>query len=268
MASRPELKVDDEIGFIRFFRSLPDTDGIIRIFNRSDYYTAHGDDASFIARTVYKTTSVLRQLGRDPGLASVTLSVTVFRNFLREALFRLGKRIEVYETAGRNNWKVTKTASPGNLQDIEDELGGAVDSAPIILAVKVSAKATEARNVGVCFADASVRELGVSEFVDNDIYSNFESLLIQLGVRECLLIADGARKDPELAKLRAIADNCGCAVAERPIADFGNRDIEAGSIADSTGRKSGGNAAADRPETGHGLCRGSDQIPGRHVRSV
>ncbi|KAF2158024.1 putative DNA mismatch repair protein Msh2 [Myriangium duriaei CBS 260.36] len=226
MASRPELKVDDEVGFIRFFRGLPSTEGVVRIFNRSDYYTAHGDDATFIARTVYKTTSVLRQLGRDPGLASVTLSITVFRNFLREALFRLGKRIEIYETAGRNNWKVTKNASPGNLQDIEDELGGAVDSAPIILAVKVTAKAAEARNVGVCFADASVRELGVSEFVDNDIYSNFESLLIQLGVRECLLTSDGSRKDPELAKLRAIADNCGCAVAERPMADFGNRDIE------------------------------------------
>ena len=27
---------------------------------------------------------------------------------------------------------------------------------------------------GVAFADASVRELGVSEFVDNDLYSNFE----------------------------------------------------------------------------------------------
>ncbi|PNS20577.1 DNA mismatch repair protein msh-2 [Sphaceloma murrayae] len=226
MASRPELKVDDEIGFIKFFRSISKSDDVIRIFNRSDYYTAHGNDAAFIARTVYKTTSVLRQLGREPGLASVTLSITVFRNFLREALFRLGKRVEIYETAGRNNWKVAKTASPGNLQDIEDELGGAVDSAPIILAVKVSAKASEARNVGVCFADASVRELGVSEFVDNDIYSNFESLLIQLGVREVLITNDGTRKDPELAKLRSIADNCGCAIAERPQADFGNKDID------------------------------------------
>ena len=121
---------------------------------------------------------------------------------------------------------MAKQASPGNLQDIEDDLGGHVESAPIILAVKVTAKASEARNVGVCFADASVRELGVSEFVDNDIYSNFESLLIQLGVKECLLQSDGTKKDPELQKLRAIADNCGCAVSERPVGDFGSRDIE------------------------------------------
>lgn len=123
-------------------------------------------------------------------------------------------------------WKVTKQASPGNLQDIEDELGGQVDSAPIILAVKISAKASEARNVGVCFADASIRELGVSEFVDNDLYSNLESLLIQLGVKECLVQADGHKKDVELAKIRSIADNCGIAIAERTPGDFGTKDIE------------------------------------------
>lgn len=69
MSSRPELKVrtssshplltsdfsqlDDEGGFIRFFKSLPDVgDDTIRIFDRSDWYTSHGKDATFIAKTV------------------------------------------------------------------------------------------------------------------------------------------------------------------------------------------------------------------------
>ena len=158
---------------------------------------------------------------------------TVFRNFLREALFRLSKRIEVWENAGKGTWKMGRQASPGNLQDVEDDLGfGAVgdiqqgNGAPIILAVKVSARAGEARNVGVCFADASVRELGVSEFLDNDLYSNFESLLIQLGVRECIIQSDGPKKDVELAKLRQIADACGIALSERPASDYGTKDIE------------------------------------------
>lgn len=176
---------------------------------------------------MYKTMSVIRQLGKvDAGLPSVTMTITVYRNFLREALFRLGKRVEIWESTGRLQWKVKKQASPGNLQDVEDELGGQVDSAPIILAVKITAKASEARNVGVCFVDASVRELGVSEFVDNDLYSNFESLLIQLGVKELLLQADGQKRDVELAKLRTIADNCGIATSERFTSDFGTRDIE------------------------------------------
>ncbi|KAL7619588.1 MSH2 protein [Parahypoxylon ruwenzoriense] len=232
MSSRPELKVDDEHGFIRFFKSLPAVgDETVRIFDRGDWYTAHGQDANFIARTVYKTTSVVRQLGRNDasGLASVTMTVTVFRQFLREALFKLGKRVEIYEsTGGRMNWKAVKKASPGNLQDVEDELGGQFESAPMILAVKISAKATEARNVGVCFADASVRELGVSEFLDNDLYSNFEALLIQLGIKECLVQVDKSEndKDTELAKLKQIIDNCGVAIAERPAGDFGTKDIE------------------------------------------
>lgn len=154
------------------------------------------------------------------------MTMTVYRNFLREALFKLGKRVEIWETTGRMQWKIKKQASPGNLQDVEDELGGQLDAAPIILAVKVSARASEARNVGVCFVDASVRELGVSEFLDNDLYSNFESLLIQLGVKECLLQLDASKKDVELAKIRAIADSCGIAVAERAIGDFGTKDIE------------------------------------------
>jgi DNA mismatch repair protein MSH2 len=221
--------VDDEGGFIKLFKSLPaKDDDTVRVFDRGDWYAAHGDDAAFIARTVYKTTSVLRQLGKNDssGLSSVTMTITVYRNFLREALFRLGKRIEVWAGTGRGNWKVVKQASPGNLQDVEDELGGQIDGAPIILAVKVSAKASEARNVGVCFADASVRELGVSEFLDNDLYSNFESLLIQLGVKECLIQVDKSAKDPELTKLRTIIDSCGIAISERPGGEFGTKDID------------------------------------------
>ena len=59
---------------------------------------------------VYKTTSVLRQLGRsdNSGLPSVTMTITVFRNFLREVLFRLGKRVEIWESSGRMNWKIAK----------------------------------------------------------------------------------------------------------------------------------------------------------------
>ncbi|KAL9052596.1 MAG: hypothetical protein Q9162_005286 [Coniocarpon cinnabarinum] len=224
MSARPELKVEDENGFVKFFRSLPDDPDTIRIFNRNDYFSAHGESANFIARTIYRTTSVVRPIGRD--LPSVSMTFTVYKTFLREALFKLGKRVEVWESEKRMNWKPIKKASPGNLQDVEEDLGGYIETAPIILAVKVIAKATEARTVGVCFADASVRELGVSEFIDNDTYSNFESLVIQLGVKECLLMTDSTKKDPELSRLRAVADNCGCAIAERAAGDFQTKDID------------------------------------------
>lgn len=52
MGSRPELKEDDESGFCGFFRSLPQKDYTVRIFDRGDYYSAHGEDAKFIANNV------------------------------------------------------------------------------------------------------------------------------------------------------------------------------------------------------------------------
>lgn len=53
MASRPELKVDDEHGFLSFFHRLPAKDSsTIRVFERSDFYTVHGEDALFVAQHV------------------------------------------------------------------------------------------------------------------------------------------------------------------------------------------------------------------------
>jgi hypothetical protein len=53
-------------------------------------------------------------------------------------------------------------------------------SAPIVMAITMStspiAKGDKARNktVGIAFADTSVCELGVADFVDNDLFSNTE----------------------------------------------------------------------------------------------
>lgn len=45
-------QVDDEGGFIKFFKNLEERDDTIRVFDRGDFYTAHGDDATLIARSV------------------------------------------------------------------------------------------------------------------------------------------------------------------------------------------------------------------------
>ena len=93
MGSRPELQVDDEVGLLKAIRQLDSsrTADTIRIFDNGDYLSAYGDDATFIAQAQYKTTSVLKQLGRSPGMPYVTMTVTVFRTFLRDAIFRLSK---------------------------------------------------------------------------------------------------------------------------------------------------------------------------------
>ena len=47
------MREDDESGFCKFFRSLPHkNEDTVRIFDRGDYYSAHGEDAKFIANSV------------------------------------------------------------------------------------------------------------------------------------------------------------------------------------------------------------------------
>lgn len=244
-STRPELKFGDrneENGFVSLFRALPEKDdATIRVFEHPDYYTLHGDDAKYVAQSVYRTTSVLKYIGgaaeSGNGLASLSLAPTVFISFLRDALVTKGLKIEIFTCQGRNQWKIAKRASPGNLMAVEDLIGGDVDQSPIVVAVKVTTK-SEQRTVGVSFVNGANREVGVSEFLDNDLFSNLESMVIQLGARECLLekfmSASGSRdkssaemvKSTEFDKLAELMLRCDIRVTLVESKDFNARDIE------------------------------------------
>ena len=228
--------VASESSFVAFFASLPPAvPGTVRLFDRQDFYTVHGQDALFVADTVFKTQSVLKYLGKKSdqgGLPSCTLSVSAAKSFLRDALTAKQLRIEIWapnEGTGRRSgaWQISKQASPGNLQDVEDLLflNADVVTNPIVLALRV--KAQDGLNtVGVAFADATNREMGLAEYAENDLFSNTESLLIQLGVKECLLPADEAQTDYDLAKLRAVVDRCGCVLSDVKKSTFTTKSIE------------------------------------------
>lgn len=79
-------------------------------------------------------------------------------------------------------------------------------------------------HIGAAYADASNHALGVSEFADSDLFSNVESILIQLGVKECLVAADDA--DPDLAKLCRVIDRCGVVITHRKKSEFNSSSIE------------------------------------------
>ena len=68
------------------------------------------------------------------------------------------------------------------MQAVEDLLFANSDlvSAPLVMAIKIqgapAAAGSKARSthVGIAFADTTVRQLGVSDFTDNDLFSNTE----------------------------------------------------------------------------------------------
>ncbi|KAJ1930073.1 MSH2 protein [Tieghemiomyces parasiticus] len=248
---RPALELDNktEQGFCSFYLALPAKAGnTVRLFERSggDFYSVHGDDAHYVARNVYKTTTVLKYLGGDAstGLPSCTMSRLVAETFLRDALLTQQLRVEIWvsdsaTTAGRKigllggggggsgDWKLGRQASPGNLQELEDVLfaHSGMDVAPVVAALQLSTLRDQ-KVIGVAFADTTQCTLGVTEFVDNDLFSNLESLVIQLGIKECILPVADAHRDYDMQKIRGLLDRCNAVVTEVRRGDFQTKDAE------------------------------------------
>ncbi|KAJ3316451.1 MutS-like protein, partial [Blyttiomyces sp. JEL0837] len=183
----PDVQVDKstELQFCSFFRSIETKpDDTVRLFERAggDYYTAHGDDALFVAETVFKTSSVIKYWGGDAksgGIPYCSISKLNAIALMRDLLLVKQKRVEIWENEGRKNqsFKCVKKASPGNLHNLEELIfanSNQVSSAPVILAVKPGTK-NEQKVVGIAYTDATtMHRIGVSEFLDNDTFTNFE----------------------------------------------------------------------------------------------
>ncbi|TFK39373.1 DNA mismatch repair protein MSH2 [Crucibulum laeve] len=240
-------------GFITFYSRLPSKSpetGTLRLFRRTsgndEWYSVYGEDALYVAQQVFHTNSVIKYLGgggKSGGLPSVTLKVSVAQTLLRESLTTKQLRVEIWEPAPGQGKKCSKfllekEASPGNLQAVEDLLFVDSDllSAPIVMAIKLASGPVGAagakiktKTVGVAFADTSLRELGVSDFIDNDLFSNLESLIIQLSVKEAIIPTGTATgntdRDIDLSKLKSVLDRCGVVITERKPSEFTAKNI-------------------------------------------
>ncbi|GAA6030957.1 hypothetical protein JCM8097_008956 [Rhodosporidiobolus ruineniae] len=237
---KSDKQEEDEARFCTTIRKHPPTPpGTVRLYDRSEYYCAYGPDALFVARTHFKTETVIKQLGAPSeqhphGLPSVTLSHAVAQAFLRDALTTKQLRVEIWEAEngagggkGTIKWRLGKAASPGNLGAVEDLLFTHTDllAAPVILALKLQVK-DNVKTVGIAFADTSLQEMGVSEYVDTDVFSNTESLLIQLGVKEVLIAAEDKTHEYDLSKLKTLIERCNIVITERKKSEFVNKDVE------------------------------------------
>lgn len=237
-ATRPELKFAapaEERGFYKKFVSLEEKPSTtIRIVDKGDYYTVVGNDALFVAENVYHTQSILKNCNVDSMTAKefqeptkyVTMSIQVVGSLLKNCLLDLGYKVEIFD----KSWNLIKSASPGNIEQVSDLMNITIDTSIVIASLKVQMNSQDGNCVlGVAFIDTTNYKVGMMDIVDNEVYSNLESCLIQLGVKECLIpdLTKNEGSANELKKITSVIDRCGCVATLIKNSEFSSKDIEA-----------------------------------------
>nr|CAD7426843.1 unnamed protein product [Timema monikensis] len=194
----------------------------VRLFNRGDYYTAHGSDALFAAKEVFKSAGVVKMIGAEgKQIQSLVLNKLSFESFVRNLLLVKQYRVEIYVNKGTskfNDWVVEYKGSPGNLTQFEDLLFSMdVVLSSSVIAVKIG-RDTKNKVVGVGFVDVSERRLCVCEFSDDDHFSNLETLVVQVGPKECLL--PGTNGSQEFVTIKKVVERSGVLVTPRKKTEF------------------------------------------------
>eukprot|EP00803_Ostreobium_quekettii_P007490 evm.model.scf_227.6 EVM.evm.TU.scf_227.6 scf_227:67170-78839(-) len=231
--SAPDLELDDKTqsGFITWFKNLPEDPRVIRIFDRSKgIYSVHGENAIFVARQFYKTTAVVKDLGSGQNsLPAVTLNRSLLETVLRELLVETAEYgVELYEGRGAS-WELARSASPGKLDDFEEEIfrTAEVPDVPVVIAVSTSFVDTQ-RLVGVAFINMATRQMGACEFHDDDQYCCLETLVVQLGAKECVIPkeSDSSPYADEIPRIQDVMSRCTAMSTLRPKSIFATKNLE------------------------------------------
>ncbi|XP_013173295.1 PREDICTED: DNA mismatch repair protein Msh2 isoform X2 [Papilio xuthus] len=184
--------------FIKYFNSLTEKPPTtVRIFDRNEYYSVHGADATTAAREVFCSIANIKKMGLEPDkLDYLVLSKGNFEILIRKLLLVKRYRVEIYVCEGsskNNEWRLEYKGSPGNLSQLEevlgDGLGTANENAPCLMAVNFKTDAvTKGRLLGVACVTSADYQFSISEFTDDDLLTQLETITVQTAPAECLVV--------------------------------------------------------------------------------
>lgn len=239
-SSRPDLKFSDNVDerlYYRKYANLPAKDPTtIRVIdhNNKDYFTVLDEDADLIADHIYKTQSVIKYNQGNKN-RYVTISPQVFtNNVLKFCIIDKHLKVEIYNN---KTFELITVGTPGNLENLANEYGINLEgmfqdcSNPIIAGIKYQ-QVGSGKKLGICFVDVLNATMQLSEFEDNDLFSNLESLLLQMGVKEVVLPSSYQQLGEELPnqdiiKLYQVFDKIGNIVISTAKSSlFTSKDIE------------------------------------------
>ncbi|XP_039754899.1 DNA mismatch repair protein Msh2 [Pararge aegeria] len=183
--------------FVKYFHSLPDKPPTtVRIYDRNDYYSVHGIDATTAAREVFSSISNIKKMGIEPSrLDYLVLSKGNFEILIRKLLLVRRYRVEIYVTEGSVKsceWALKYKGSPGNLSQLEEilgeGLGSSTEQAPCLMAVNIkSDPVTKGRLLGVACISQGDYLMSISEFTDDDLLTELETIAVQMAPSECIV---------------------------------------------------------------------------------
>jgi DNA mismatch repair protein MSH2 len=153
---------------------------------------------------------------------SQTLAETVVKTLINEKKMN----IEIYSIGDDRKWSLQRKGSPGNVQQLEDLLFARTDvqESPIMMSLTWAIVGGQ-RVVGAAFCDTMMKKLFVAQFFDSDNFSNLESLIVQIGAKECY-IAPYDSKDSDSSRVVDILDRCEVVLARRKKSDFDAKSID------------------------------------------
>nr|CAH7723010.1 unnamed protein product [Callosobruchus chinensis] len=207
---------------ISSFQKPPST---VRFFNRGEYYTLHGDDATLASSC---RSLQIKSMGSKPQLSYVCLNKAVFESLLRDLLLFKQYRVEVYTRSNQgkstNDWKCEFKGSPGNLTQFEEVLfeTSAIDFSNWVMAVKIVQNRSNLQDIAIACVNIPEGKFTVCEIQDNESFSELEGIIAQITPHEAIMpVGDSA----ELNTIKTLFDRNGILLAKLKKSDFASNDI-------------------------------------------
>lgn len=190
--------------FINHFKNLPQkSKATIRFFDRGEYFSLHGSDATFAAKEFFKTNNVIKRWkSGNTELETCYIKNNNFEALLKDLLLVKQYRVEVWKKNNKTyEWSMLNHGSPGNLSQFEDILYSTEENQtndpvtdPGLISIQIITE-DNINKLAAGYIDRISRIFLVSTISFKDSLTDLESLLIHLGPKECLIPTSGGNRD-------------------------------------------------------------------------